>query len=157
MTSFRSISILVVALISFTLSSCTEDNDLFRVDYSLAEALLFDTTGITPTTTESGLIIYQLEEGEGPLEVGIRDDISIYYTMRAESNDDVFESSYINGITTPSTFQEVGTTANNRGVGFVEGILGMKEGEKRVLVIPPNISTYSDTIIVDLDLAEILE
>jgi len=150
-------TLLIAALLFVFVTRCDDDPTSFQVDYSLAEELLFDTTGVTATRTDSGLLIYQIQEGEGPLQVEIRDNIRIYYTMRLKSTGQVFESSYVNGITSPSQFVEVGSTANNRGDGFVEGIIGMRENEQRVVVIPPSESVYTDTIIVDLDLDSILD
>jgi FKBP-type peptidyl-prolyl cis-trans isomerase len=138
------------------LVGCDTDTSTFRVDYSLAEELIFDTTGFDSRTTESGLIIYELDPGNGTLEVVSRDNILLYYTIRFKPNDAIIESSYANNSTFPLQFNGIASSSNRLGNGFVEGIIGMKEGAKRVVVIPPTESVYSDTVIVDLEVDSIL-
>lgn len=155
-SKLNAFSFLLALLFFTTFTSCDEDNNIFQVDYSNAEENLLDTAGTVPTVTESGLIIYELEVGTGPFEVISRDNILIYYTFRLKETDQVFESSYVNGSTLPTRFTTIGNSSTNKGEGFVEGILGMKEGGVRVLVIPPNLSVYRDTVIVDVELDSIL-
>ena len=149
-------------LVAIAVTACDEDNNPFEIDYSDVPSLP-DTTaqGVTKVTTESGLIYYVITEGDPEsFEVVIRDDIEIYYTGRTEDGE-IFESSYGNGSTTPDRFNDIGSYANSRGnnskgEGFVEGILGMFEGERRVLVIPPDLNrTTSSTLIYDIELESI--
>ena len=157
MQSSRTFSALFIALFSFIfLSSWGGDDGLFRVDYSLAEELLFDTTGANLIATENEVILYQIEEGDGDLQVVSRDNILLFYTIRFKPTNTVLESSYANSNTFPSQFNGVAASANNKGVGFVESVIGMREGEKRVAIIPPTQSVYSDTVIVDLELDSII-
>jgi len=157
MLSSKSLGILLAGLLTITLfTSCSENTSAFRIDYSLAEALLFDTTGVERRVTDSGLIIYEIEPGNGLLEVVARDNILLYYTIRFQPNDDIIESSYANNSTFPLQFNGVAAASSRVGGGFVEGVIGMKEGGKRVLVVPPSESVYSDTVIVDLELDAIL-
>ncbi|MBO6792405.1 MAG: FKBP-type peptidyl-prolyl cis-trans isomerase [Balneolaceae bacterium] len=157
MQSSRTFSAVFIALFSIVfLSSCDEDNDLFTIDYSLAEEFLFDTTGAERSVTDTGVILYQIENGSGELEVVSRDNILLYYTIRFKPNNAIIESSYANNSTFPLQFNGIAAASNTKGNGFVEAIIGMKEGEKRVAVIPPTQSVYSDTVIVDLELDSIL-
>lgn len=157
MRRIKSFGLLISAVFFLAFfSSCDEDNNIFRVDYSLAEELLFDTAGALRTTTDSGLIIYELDAGSGPLEVVSRDNILLYYTIRFKPTDQIIESSYGNNSTFPLQFNGIANAAGRQGDGFVEGVLGMKEGAKRVVLIPPTLSVYSDTVIVDLELDSIL-
>jgi hypothetical protein len=157
MQSSRTFSALFIALFSFIfLSSCDEDNDIFSIDYSLAEEFLFDTAGAERTVTDTGVILYQIEDGSGDLEVVSRDNILLYYTIRFKPNNAVIESSYGNNNTFPLQFNGIAAASSTKGDGFVEAIIGMREGEKRVAVIPPTQSVYSDTVIVDLELDSIL-
>ncbi len=157
MLSSRLLGFLFATVLTVSLlTACDTDTSPLRVDYSLAEELVFDTTGFESRTTESGLIIYELAPGSGTLEVVSRDNILLYYTIRFKPNDAIIESSYANNSTFPLQFNGVAGSANRLGDGFVEGVLGMKEGGKRVVVIPPTQSNYTDTVIVDLELDSIL-
>lgn len=145
------------------INSCGGDDPFdFETDFSTVPEP-FSIAGITPDTTKSGLIIYEIEAGSGDFEAGIRDVIEVFYTGRTTDNE-IFDSSYKNGQTTP-------LQNNVRGFveGFTEGLLGMKVGQKRVLVIPPelgylNISTSNpdiaavrnDTLVFDIELETIL-
>ena len=157
MLSSKPIGLLFAAILTISIiSGCDTDTSSFRVDYSLAEELIFDTTGFESRTTESGLIIYDLEPGNGLLEVVSRDNILLYYTIRFKPTGDIIESSYANNSTFPLQFNGIASASNRLGDGFVEGVLGMKEGAKRVVVIPTSESVYSDTVIVDLEVDSIL-
>ncbi len=112
--------------------SCNQD-DPFEIDYSGAPDP-FVITGIEPVTTETGLIYYEVEKIDGPFVINRRDQVQIYYTGR-NTNGNIFDSSYRNGSTTPSFFGDLGSLIQ----GFREGLIGMKEGEKRVLIIPPSL------------------
>lgn len=146
-------------LILFTVSfTACDDDDPFEIDYSDAPPP-FDIENAERTETESGLIYYVVEEGGGAFEVESRDRVSVYYTGRRESNGEIFDSSYRNGSQAASTFNSLGNLIE----GFREGLIGMKEGEKRVLIIPPELgygnsesSNLSDeTLRFDIELAAI--
>ena len=156
----RILSFLTLSIVAF--AACNEDSNPFRIDYSDAPPLP-DTTaqGVSKISTGSGLIYYVISEGNPEsFEVVIRDDIQIYYTGRTEDGE-IFESSYGNGSTSPDRFNDLGSYVsargtNSKGEGFVEGILGMYEGERRVLVIPPELNrTASSTLIYDIELETI--
>ncbi|MEX2478758.1 MAG: FKBP-type peptidyl-prolyl cis-trans isomerase [Gracilimonas sp.] len=157
MISSRNLIPLLLLLI-FTVSFSSCDDDPFEVDYSDAPAP-FDISNADRVETESGLVYYVIEEGGGEFEVQRRDVVRVYYTGRRESNGKIFDSSYRNGSLSPATFNSL----NNLIEGFREGLLGMKEGEKRVLIIPPELgygnsssSNLSDeTLRFDIELAEI--
>ena len=146
----------IFIVISFLLINCR--NDPFETDYSTVPEP-FSVEGVTPDTSQTGLITYKLKEGNGPFEVTIRDRVLMYYTGR-KTNGDIFDSSYINRSTDPSNLSVDGVVE-----GFRQGILGMKEGEKRVLIIPPPLaygeneghSLQNDTLVFDLELETILD
>ncbi len=148
----------ILIAISFLLLNCRDGSNPFEVDYSTVPDP-FSVEGITPDTSETGLITYRLQAGSGPFEVTIRDRVLMYYTGR-KTNGEIFDSSYGNGSTTPSNLAVDGVVE-----GFREGILGMKEGEKKVLIIPPSLaygnneghSLQNDTLIFDLELETILD
>lgn len=158
--NLRILAFFIFAAVAVT--ACNEDSNPFEIDYSDAPPLP-DTTaqGVTKVTTESGLIYYVITEGDPEsFQVVIRDDVLIYYTGRTEDGE-IFESTYGNGSTIPDRFTEIGSYVNSRGTsskgeGFVEGVLGMFEGERRVLVIPPDLNrTSSTTLVYDIELETI--
>lgn len=105
----------------------------------------------TSYTKEGGVEIYVIEEGEGPFEVIERDQITLYYTGRT-SEGEIFQSTYANGNEQPAVIQNL-TPVPKRGQqqtippqveGFRRGLLGMHEGEKRVIIVPPELG-YSNS------------
>jgi|TARA_R100000963_G_C4609905_1_gene80694 hypothetical protein len=155
------------------LSISCDTNDRFRTDYSTVPAPLSITNPISVDTTDSGLIIYVLEEGSGEIEVTPRDQVNFYYTKRYRDDlSDVITSTYVNGSTSPSIdyVKFITSSIGRRNPSiiteaqFQEGVLGMKEGEKRVLILdPPIISgqggtyTYSDEEIwIEVEVEEIV-
>lgn len=158
MTSLRTL-IPFLFLIILTLSFTACDDDPFEIDYSSAPAP-FDIENAERVETESGLVYYVIEEGGGAFEVKRRDQVTVYYTGRRESNGEIFDSSYRNGNPSPATFNSLGNLIE----GFREGLIGMKEGEKRVLIIPPELgygnsetsSLRDETLRFDVELAQIL-
>ena len=156
MHQFKSFGILSAALlIIYSFVGCKVENNPYTVDYSLAEESLFDTTGVESRTTETGLIIYELDEGSGSVTVVPRDVIQLYYTIRYKGTNQILRSSYANNSTAPVFFDNL-ASSSQFGDGFIEGIIGMKEKGKRVVIIPPSESVYLDTVIVDLNLASII-
>lgn len=146
----------VLAAVLF-IASCGGE-DPFRVDYSTAPDPFPIEEALKDTTTESGLRYYVIEEGTGERVVGRRDVVHVFYTGRTPDGK-IFDSSYRNGNTMPSTFGDIGTLIE----GFREGLIGMKENEKRVLIIPPDIGygnspshqLSDDTLRFDIELDEI--
>ena len=161
-------SILVTLFVSFLFVSCDTNNNSRRIDYSDVPDPFSIADPVSVDTTDSGLIIYVIEEGSGDLEVTPLDEVSFYYTKRYKNDlDRIIGSSYANSITTPTT--QVVTTSGNprdaiREAQFREGVLGMKEGEKRVLILTPPVIGYtgatytysSDTVWVDIELEDII-
>lgn len=157
----------IFVILSLFLVSC-DDNNTQRIDYSTVPGP-YSIEGAEEVTTESGLTYYIIEEGVCPSEdeelctVNSRDQVSIYYTKRVSDDQDrIISSSYVNGVERPVT-----TTVTSGNIiaeeGFRQGILGMKAGEKRVLLLPPDLaygstnSQYADkTIWIDLEIDEIV-
>jgi len=136
----------------------------------------YDISGIEAEPVKDGTVKHVVEEGRGEFQVVIRDDISVFITLRNEDGDIIF-STYQNGRTSPnivnilsiqpgfaSNFQIQRAFTN----GLRNGLLGMREGEKRVLFVPPsqgfeNIQSGSlneafrnDTLRYDIELVSIL-
>jgi len=161
------VPVFLIVTLSLFLISC-DDTNTRRIDYSTVPDP-FSIEGAEKVTTESGLEYYVIEEGICPsgdediCSINSRDQVSIYYTKRVSDDPDrIISSSYVNGVERP-----VNVTAAGGSIvaeeGFKQGILGMKEGEKRVLLLPPDLAygntntQYSDkTIWIDLEIDEIV-
>lgn len=84
-------------------------------------------------TTPSGLTIVTVAESAGVAEAG--DVVRVHYAGRLQSNGEEFDSSLKRG--DPIEFP----LGSGRVIkGWDEGIAGMKVGEKRQLIIPPNLA-----------------
>lgn len=154
---------LFVCIFGITLTSCGGEDPFFLEDDFSEVPEPFDTTGAPRFETETGLVYYVLEEGQGPFNVTIRDDIAVFFTGRT-TDGKIFDSSYNRGNTQPIISSVQGFIP-----GFIEGTLGMKIGEKRVFVIPPelgyadaprgsqNFEFRDDTLIFDVELDDILD
>ncbi|SMO76110.1 FKBP-type peptidyl-prolyl cis-trans isomerase [Fodinibius sediminis] len=162
----------------FLVQACGDGPSYYR-QVELTPPEPYDTAqAVDDTTTDDGLTIYVLEEGEGRPEktVTARDQVYVRYTGRTEDGK-AFDSSYKNGSESPAILQNLTpvpkTSANGQTInplidGFRRGLLGMAEGEKRTLVIPPELG-YGDpdknysgsdledkTLRFDIELVEIL-
>lgn len=168
--------LLIILCVFFLLQACGEDNRFTGPDYSEVPEP-FDTTGVADSTTSDGLQIYFIEEGSGPDQVIVRDQIQVRYTGRTQDDGDIFDSTYGNGSTAPRTLQNLTTESfpsqTGQSIsplidGFRRGLLGMREGERRTIVIPPHLgygeaqegtnghSLSGETLIFDVELVEIL-
>jgi len=117
----------------------------------------FDTTqAVSKTEMDNGLIIYVIEEGGGVFSVVETDIIRLFFTGRTVEGR-VFDSSYRNESTTPRTISNLTPVPQQSAFGQVlplmkglrMGLLGMKEGEKRTLVIPPSLGWEPGTGVID--------
>lgn len=161
----------IIALI--VIQSCGEDPS--GPDFTSVPPPYDTTMAVSDTTTADGLVIYTIQEGYGAFDVVSRDQVRVRFTGRT-SDGRIFDSSYRNGFTTPTTFQNLTPNPISSGIsqisplinGFRRGLLGMKQGEKRTIVIPPELG-YGDsregtngfdlrdeTLIFDVELVEIL-
>lgn len=156
---------LLVALITF--AGCSDDETTStQPDFSTVPEP-YDTTGAEKFVTDKNVVYYVLKEGSGPFEVVPRDQIEVHYTGRVKSSGKVFDSSYKNGSTEPEVFNLTTTIT-----GFREGVIGkkihgerdgMKIGEKRKIIVPPeqgyqssNSDLQGDTLVYDVKLVDIL-
>lgn len=169
--------LLPILLVAFIIQSCGDNSTNFReIEYTPPEP--FDiNNAVSDSTTEDGLTIYVIEEGYGQSGVVSRDQLRVRYTGRTEDGE-VFESTYRNGETTPGVLRNLtpnpisspqGQRINPLVDGFRRGLLGMVEGEKRKLVIPPELgygtveeepaegSLENQTLYFDVELVEILD
>lgn len=164
---------LIVVAALFALQSCGEDPS--GPDFTSVPPPYDTTNAVNTITSDDGLIIYQIQEGYGAFEAVSRDQVRARFTGRT-ADGRVFDSSYANDFTTPRTFANLTPVPISGGIsqvsplieGFRRGILGMKEGEKRTVVIPPELGyggsqegtngfdLRNETLIFDIELVEII-
>lgn len=85
-----------------------------------------------PTKTPSGLMFYEIKEGNGPAPKGSSARVTVHYSGWL-TDGKKFDSSVDRG--QPATFPLNGVIA-----GWTEGVGSMKEGGKRKLIIPYNLA-----------------
>lgn len=86
-----------------------------------------------PEGEVTDLIITDLDEGQGDKEVEPSSEITVNYHGTLASDGSEFDSSYRRG--TPASFPLTGVIQ-----GWQEGLLGMKEGGRRRLIIPSELA-----------------
>lgn len=157
----RVLLFLIVCVIALALTACdSEDPFNIQNDFSMVPAP-YDTTGVDKVVTQGGLIIYTHNPGEGEFTVTERDRVALFFTFRIKKGDkmEIIQSSYANGRIFPDELN-LATTV----VGFQRGLVGLKEGGRRTLVIPPNLGYgntnnrfRNETLYYDVDLVQILD
>jgi FKBP-type peptidyl-prolyl cis-trans isomerase len=115
---------------------------------------------------DNGLTYYVIDPGneESQWSVESRDGVSLFLTLRT-TDGDIIQSTYSNNRTQPENISV--NSLNTRGLR--EGVLGMKEGEIRVIIVPPSLgfanvsqnSQYAflreDTLIYEVEIVEIFQ
>lgn len=152
--------VLLLGLLTMVTTSCDDTFDNNReIDFSLVPDP-FPVEGAEKVEKESGVTYYVVEEGSGDFKTEIRDGIRVFITGREKETGTIFDSSYGDQSTTPRTYNTIFTI---NGTGLREGLLDMKVGEKRVIIIPPGLGNNNplfrfrnDTLRYDVELDEIL-
>ena len=109
--------------------------------------------------TSSGLRIIEVSPGRGERTAELGNAVFVHYNGRLQSNGQKFDSSYDRG-------EPIDFRLGERRViaGWEEGIAGMKEGEKRQLIIPPQLGygaqpmgpiPPNSTLVFDVELVRI--
>lgn len=123
----------------------------------------YDTTGVEPFTLENGVVVYIVEQGTGVFQVVFRDQVKAFITLR-KTDGTIISSSYADSSTTATQVDVSSITME----GLQAGFLGMKENEKRKLLIPPavgfgnvdsssqNFQYRNDTLVYDILLDKIM-
>jgi FKBP-type peptidyl-prolyl cis-trans isomerase FkpA len=159
----------------FLIQGCDDSTNALTITYNPPPA--FDlSTADSSYTTNDGLQLFIFKKGNGLFEVIPRDQVSVKYTGRKIENGkvgEVFDSTFRNERTTGvlRNLQSVPPpdgSASTLIEGFRRAIIGMKEGGKRTVIIPPSLgygdtregqSGYNlrnDTLRFDIELVEIL-
>lgn len=101
-------------------------------------------------TTDEGLKVYIIEKGSGPFKVIPRDQIRVNYTIYSMDGK-IYDSTFQNERTAGGILRNLGTvpmSSGNQSIpplieGFRKGLLGMREGGKRTIIVPPSLG-YSN-------------
>jgi FKBP-type peptidyl-prolyl cis-trans isomerase len=150
----------IFLLVLLLVQACEDDpTRSFERDFSTVPDPFDLSQADTSYTKKGGVEIYiihkannpdpceEVEEGHNPCEVIPRDQISLHYTGRT-SEGEIFISSYANGSVQPTRILNLKPVTTQRGSpqveGFRRGLLGMREGEKRVIIVPDSLG-YNDS------------
>jgi|AntRauTorcE11897_2_1112592.scaffolds.fasta_scaffold00696_6 hypothetical protein len=147
-----SVFTVIVAILSLAiLSGCTTDSG-FRIQEPTFDSVPtpFETAQADEEEVVDGITKFIVEEGSGEDQIVIRDQVAFYLTLRTMDGTIIY-SSYQNDNENPiqATIQSIltprpPTIVRNfsferaRTDGLRKGIIGMMEGEKRVLIVPPS-------------------
>jgi hypothetical protein len=128
----------IITALLISVNACdTSDPFSFVDDFSMVPEP-YDTVGVEREIRNNGLIIYTQNPGTGNFAITERDRVFLFYTMR-KSDGTIIQSTYANGRVMPNEFV-MGNTIR----GFREGLVGLKEGGMRTLVIPPALGYGND-------------
>lgn len=129
------------------IQSCNQNNRPFQIFYPKASPPPYDSTGtVRDSTLPGGTKIYVVKKGSGHFQVVYQDEIRVQITGRTAGGK-VFMNSCRSRDCVPGTRilynltpVPVPTRTGARYLieGLRKGLLGMKEGEKRIIRIPPS-------------------
>ncbi|WP_069133041.1 FKBP-type peptidyl-prolyl cis-trans isomerase [Rhodohalobacter halophilus] len=134
-------------LLFFSIASCDNDDPFYipPPDFSTVPAA-YDYEGLEAVEIEEGITAYIHEEGDGVGTVTVRDDILLFITLRTLEGDIIY-STYNDSSVEPTTVR-ISNIQLNPSVfryniqlaytyGLRQGVIGMKEGERRTLIVQP--------------------
>ncbi len=136
----------VISILFLIFVSCgTEDRFFAPPDFSTVPEP-YNRGGVEPVSPEEGVDVYILEEGAGPFYLTNRDQATLFLTLRTDE-DEIIYSTFSNGSQSPINvnMREAGRHQNlfqysvllAYTPGFKAGLLGMREGEQRTIVVSP--------------------
>jgi FKBP-type peptidyl-prolyl cis-trans isomerase len=145
-------SLLLILAAAFLIQACGDDNDnLFRIDFSDAPPPYERSEALRDSTLEEGLDIFVLEEGDDVLSPLIANDrVQVRLTGRT-GDGEVFETSFRNNnpggsFALPKLTPNPAGNPNSSVVilvqsveGFRKGMIGMREGERRIIDVAPSL------------------
>jgi len=158
----KNVLVLLFILATLSLSSCdSSDPYYYEPDFTTVPEA-FPREDSVKSVLPNGLIIYDVKIGDGPFTVQNKDVINGYYTGRKLKDDEIFDSTYKDGLTNYFNLNLGGVNANSGTFNFIEGFrqgfVGMKKGGQRVIVIPPDLGyagtgnlLENDTLVFDVE------
>ena len=154
MVSKKFASYIMLPAVLLFAAACNDNSSPFVPDYSTVPELPVNLTDEADWVTDEGVRVYVANEGrENGLEVGIRDEVTVWYTSRTLDTERILQSTYSNGFTSPVTLPGVAaqTTILYVQKNLPLGVVGMIEGERRVLVFTDSLTTATVGIILDIE------
>lgn len=174
--TFSRNTLLFSVLMAFLFVQGCDDNST-GPNFSTVPPPFDRSAAVRDSTLEDNITLYILDEGTGPFEVAPFDPIVVRFTARTEAGE-IIESTYrldnnsinvpnllpsLSGIRIPSTSP---LNLIQRIDSFRKAFLGMKEGGKRILEIPPSaglsgrypisgVNLEGKTITIDFELLRI--
>ena len=143
----RFLLVLLIIPAGLLIQSC--DDNSTGPDFSAAPEPYDRTAAVRDSSLGEGLEIFVIQDGEGPYEVTPNDQIQVRYTGRT-ADGEIFDTTYRPSSTTDNSRilsnLTPGPKSNQSPLieGFRKGLVGMEEGEKRIIEIPPSLG-YSDS------------
>ncbi len=153
------LALLLVIMSSLSLLSCSDDPNIFRVDYSAAPDPI-DLNGVIPDTLANGILMYQIEEGrEGFGPVNSRDIVYMRFTIwRDNGRGNIRDSSYRNQNEEYILVDvELSPATINTGNYFPKMVSGLKERSFHAAIVPPALTGLPDSIRYDIDIDRVYE
>lgn len=145
---FTLLKVVIGFALIFLISVSCDTNDPFNIpppDFSSVPDA-YDYEGLEPIQVEEGITAYIHEEGEGIGNVTIRDDLLLFITLRTLEGDIIY-STYNDSRIEPTTVRvsdiRLSPSVFRYNIqlaytyGLRQGLLGMREGEKRTLIVQP--------------------
>lgn len=142
-------SAFALLLVSFAFLGCEDDFQTIPEPTFDNVPEPMEISGVDGEEVINGVTKFTVEEGEGPDRVTKRDAVSVYITLRTEDGTIIY-SSFQNNQTDPVDMQVQNIVAitnpqldgysQSRAYtdGLRNGIIGMRQGEDRVLVVEPD-------------------
>lgn len=142
------LSALFIFFLLFTVFISCDTEDPFSIpppDFSTVPEP-YDTSGVESVDLREGVKAYIHEEGYGPFEVSPRDQVGLFMSLRTDEGDIIY-STFSSERTNPVTVS-MSVAGDTQQVfdysiimaytpGLKIGLLGMKAGERRTIVVPP--------------------
>lgn len=161
---------------AFCIMQSCKGEDPFRIDYSEVPPAFNASEAVRDSVLPQGVKIYVVQEGDGQFQVTFKDVIDVKYTGRTAEGE-IFESSYAirfrNDADQTQLFQNLYPYTLENGQrdipplveGLRKGLIGMRPGEKRIIVVPPELGTSRQlssglslegkTLVYDIELLQI--
>lgn len=176
----KSVSLLfVLPLLVFITFGCSTDSGstIQEPTFDNVEDEMLSIEGIESEPVEDGIVKYVVEEGTGEFQVVNRDNVMLFITVTTQDEGTFIYSTYQNNNTSPVGISVAGVHPYDQPTfnvqraysnGLRKGLIGMKEGEERVLIVPPsegfenipggtlNEAYRNNTLRYDIELEEIL-
>lgn len=130
--------ILLTGLLALLQAGCADTtNPYFRPPDFTTVPSIPDTTQLDLILNQKDLQVYRVEDGSGQWSVQGRngEGMNAFVTMRLKDEENtILQSTYADGQTIA---EQVVTSDLTEPRGLLEGVIGMKEGERRIIVVGP--------------------